>query len=313
MDKKYLIISGCSYAYVFPNNLPRIITSKKANQAVYHKFEIITIGASSASNDFIVESTMIVVQHLLDIGVDPNDICVINNFTQIYRPIAKIPPEYFDDASKIIDKNAKDTREIFGIELKSIGSLTKIKNQIYSFLTLDWFLEGKLKTWYKYQLRKQITQETIQEHFEKYLSSIVLLQTFLKKKNVFGIHFLMNNVFDGWTENFEHIYSTHHEPSVPSTNNTLHISDISDYTKVLWDSIDLDMFCFYSTEENKYGGIDEYMIDYFCEPKYMQDLPTKPVYYQTYFGNHPQKEVYFDFAKKFMTNKLVNWYNNTNI
>lgn len=309
MSSKYLIISGCSYAYIFPDYLPPIITSNKLNKSVYHKFEIIKIGASSAPNDFIVETTMIVVQHLLDIGIDPNDICVVNNFTQIYRPIAKIPPEYFNEASKLIDENIKDLREIFGIQMKSIGSLTKLKNQIYSFLTLDWHLDGKLKTWYNHQLKKHTTEKTIQQHFEHYLSTIVLLQTFLKRKNVFGIHFLMNNVFDGWNENFEHIYSNHHEPNVPSTKNTLHISDISDYTKVLWNSIDLDMFCFYSTEENKYGGIDEYMIDYFCDPKYMQDIPTKPIYFQTYFGNHPQKEVYLDFTKKFMSNKLIKWYN----
>jgi hypothetical protein len=80
---------------------------------------------------------------------------------------------------------------------------------------------------------------------------------------------------------------------------------MSDYCKVLWDSIDLDMFAFYTTEENKYGGMDEYMIDNFCERKYMQDDPQD----NFYFGNHPQKDVYIDFAKKFMMDKILKWYN----
>lgn len=308
---KYLIISGCSYAFIFPDDLPLMITSDNVSRDMFKSFKIIRLGQSSAGNEFIVETTMIAVQHLLDKGVDPRDICVINNFTQIYRPMVKVPPEYFEKASKLVDEYVKDTRSIFGIDMKTIGSLTKLKNQIYSFLTIDWHLDGELKTWYNHQSKKVITQKTIQEHFEFYLSNIILLQTFLKKNNVFGIHFLMNNVFDGWTENFEHIYSNHHEPSVPSTKDTLHISDISDYTKVLWNSIDLDMFSFYSTEENKYGGIDEYMIDYFCDPKYMQDDPMRNIHFKTYFGNHPQREVYIDFANKFMIDKLKKWYDNS--
>lgn len=306
MNNKYLIISGCSYAFVFPEDLPFMIEPKSLNQDVYDKFKIIKLGSNSAGNEFIVETTMITVQHLLDIGVNPKDICVINNFTQIYRPIFKVPPEYFEEASKLVDDNTQDIRYIEGLEMKSIGSLIKLKKEIYSFLSLDWYLKGNVKKWYEHQVKTHTTQKTVHQHFETYLSSIVVLQSFLKRKGVFGIHFLMNNVFEGWDAGYNHIYSYHGKPTVPNTKNKKHISEISDYCKVLWESIDLDMFSFYSKEDNTYGGIDEYMIDNFCERQYMQNEPVN----NFYFGNHPQKEVYIDFANKFMMDKIIKWYNN---
>ena len=54
------------------------------------------------------------------------------------------------------------------------------------------------------------------------------MQSFLKKHNISNISFLMNNVFDGWDNEFRHVYNGHSELSLPNTIGTKHISQISD-------------------------------------------------------------------------------------
>ena len=81
--KKYIIISGCSYTYRDPTHLVSLLKP--------FDIRLINIGASSAGNEYISESTIIAVKSLLEVGVLPKDIMVINNFTQIFRPVAKMP------------------------------------------------------------------------------------------------------------------------------------------------------------------------------------------------------------------------------
>jgi hypothetical protein len=145
----------------------------------------------------------------------------------------------------------------------------------------------------------------VEQYFEIYLQSIVVMQSFLKKHNIFNISFLMNNVFDGWDAEFRHVYNGHSELSLPNTIGTKHISQISDYTKVLWDCIDLDSFIFHQTEGNKYGGIDEFMLDKYPDRKYFQN----PEKLDFIFGNHPDGQIYHNFTDEYMVDKLKNWAN----
>jgi hypothetical protein len=131
------------------------------------------------------------------------------------------------------------------------------------------------------------------------------MQSFLKKHNICNISFLMNNVFDGWDDEFRHVYNGHTELSLPNTKGTKHISQISDYTKVLWDCIDLNSFIFHQTEGNKYGGIDEYMLDRYPNRKYFQN----PEKLDLIFGNHPDGQIYHNFTDEYMVDKLKNWAN----
>ena len=73
--KRYIILAGCSYTYRAINYLITLLDNSD--------IEIINIGANSAGNEFISESVMITVKYLLEDGVLPKDIMVINNFTQI--------------------------------------------------------------------------------------------------------------------------------------------------------------------------------------------------------------------------------------
>jgi hypothetical protein len=303
MNKKYIIFSGCSYAFKGGANAIQLLLN---TTEIPSEFELIRLGTNSAGNDFIVQTTMIAVQNLLDKGIEPKDILVLNNFTQIYRPFAKLPKEYYDTANELFDKYSNDTRIFDGLEYKSIGSLIKVNNEIYSFLSTIKYLRGNLRTWFKYQKDFSDFHRVAEEHFESYLYNIILLQTFLKNKNVYGLSFLMNNVFEGWDDNMRHIYTIEGGLKIPSTENQKHISEISDYTKILWDLIDFNMMAFHSTNGNKYGGIDEYFIDKFCDIEYLQDEPTN----NFYFGNHPEGPVYYEFFKEHMLDKVINWYKN---
>jgi hypothetical protein len=309
--KKYVIIAGCSYAFREPENLLPVKFDRFGDKNEYDDIEFIYIGASSASNEFIVESITITIDSLFDIGILPQNIFVINNFTQIGRPFVKLPNEYHKMANDIISTYSNDNRYLTKQHTNpfyySVQSLIKIKNQIYSFLISDKNLSGPIKDWYDHYNNVRFTLKTINEYFESYLNSIVILQSFLKKYDIKHISFLMNNTFDGWDNEFKHLYNNHTTFTLPSTKGTKHISNISDYTKVLWDCIDLNSFVFHQTKENKYGGIDEYMLDKYPNKKYLQN----PEREELIFGNHPNAFIYKKFAEDYIVDNFINWYNET--
>jgi hypothetical protein len=295
--KKYIIISGCSYAYRDPTHLVSLLKP--------FDIQLINIGASAAGNEYISESTIIAVKSLLEVGILPKDILVINNFTQIFRPVVKLPYEYHKKAEPLFHNNDCDKREYENISYTSTPALLKFQNQIYSFLISSENLTHEIKDWYSYQSQVYRVKRIVEQYFEIYLQSIVVMQSFLKKHNIFNISFLMNNVFDGWDAEFRHVYNGHSELSLPNTIGTKHISQISDYTKVLWDCIDLDSFIFHQTERNKYGGIDEFMLDRYPDRKYFQN----PEKLDFIFGNHPDGQIYHNFTDEYMVDKLKNWAN----
>jgi hypothetical protein len=267
--------------------------------------QLINIGASSAGNEYISESTIIAVKSLMEVGVLPKDIMVINNFTQIFRPVIKLPYEYHKKAEPLFHNDGCDRRIFRNILYESTPALLKFQNQIYSFLISNENLTYEIKDWYSYQSQVYRVKRIIEQYFEIYLQSIVVMQSFLKKHNISNISFLMNNVFDGWDDEFRHVYTGHTELSLPNTKGTKHISQISDYTKVLWDCIDLDSFIFHQTEGNKYGGMDEFMLDRYPDRKYFQN----PEKLDLIFGNHPDGQIYHNFTDEYMVDKLKNWAN----
>jgi hypothetical protein len=294
--KRYIILAGCSYTYRAINYLITLLDNSD--------IEIINIGANSAGNEFISESVMITVKYLLEDGVLPKDIMVINNFTQIFRPVVKLPIEYYIKVQPLFAYSS-DVRKVRNITYKSCISLIQIQNQIYSFLISNRGLTHEVKDWYDFQSNTYRVRRIVEQYFETYLASIVTMQSFLKTHSINNISFLMNNVFEGWNSEFEHVYSKHNQFSLPSTKETKHISEISDYTKVLWDCIDLNSFVFHQTDKNKYGGIDEYMLDKFPDKKYLQDIIKN----EFYFGNHPNNTIYEKFTDEYMKDKIKNWVN----
>ena len=115
----------------------------------------------------------------------------------------------------------------------------------------------------------------------------------------------MNNIFEGWSENFNHVYSNLKGPIVPDLSKTLHIKDMSEYCKYLWDLIDLDSFVFHKTIGNNYGGIDEYAIDKFKDNESL--YLSNPKENDYWYGNHPNTIVYSNFSNDYkISDKIIN-------
>jgi hypothetical protein len=140
--------------------------------------------------------------------------------------------------------------------------------------------------------------------FENYLSDIIFLQNFCKIKNVTCVSYMMNNVFEGWYDDFSHVYNKNKKWELPSMKNTKHISEMSELTKVFWKMINLNNIIFYKTNTNKYGGIDEYFIDKFSDIKYLENIPLDDY---TWFSNHPNETVYEKFTIDLLKYKILEW------
>jgi hypothetical protein len=304
--KIYLIIAGCSYGYRDPTYLitkiKEFALEKKENIINGHSIEIVNLAVNSAGNEYITQSVMISVKSLIDAGVSAKNIIVINNFTQIFRPVVKLPIEYHKKVYPLFAQSS-DIRKFSNIELNCITEFVKLQNEIYSFLITSDNLTHEVKDWFNIQQNTFRIKRIVEQYFEVYLYNIVIMQTFLKTHNVKNISFLMNNVFDGWDDEYSHIYNKNTEFKLPSTNGTKHISEISDYTKALWDCIDLNSFSFHRTKDNMWGGIDEFMLDKFPDVKYMQDKVRN----NFYFGNHPNGFIYHQFTELYFLDKLKIW------
>jgi hypothetical protein len=297
IKKKYVVIAGCSYSYKAYTFI--------ANMLSKYSYEIIHVAASSAGNKFISESVLITLKSLLESGISNKDIFVFINFTQVGRAVVKLPYEYHFKVENLFLDDLNDVK-IYNngnIKFQSCKSLLKFQNQIYSFLIMNDGLTNDVKTWFDYQRKINPISKIVEEQFETYLESIVITQSFLKKYNIDSVSFLMNNVFEGWDDKLKHKYNNHTEMILPDLTNTKHISNITDYTKVLWDYIDLDMFVFHSTETNKYGGIDEYMLDKYPDRRYFQN----PELEDMIFGNHPSHEIYEYFSNDYIKDRVKYW------
>lgn len=304
--KIYLIIAGCSYAYKDPVYLINIFKKYKSEITSKEELEIeiINIAVNSAGMEYITESIMISVDSLIQSGISSKNIIVINNFTQIFRPVVKLPIEYHKKAYPLF-VDSDDNRKFPNIELNCTPELIKFQNQIYSFLVTGERLTHEIKDWFYIQQNTFRIKKIVEQYFEIYLQNIVILQTFLKNNQIKHISFLMNNVFDGWNDEYSHVYNNNTEFKLPSTIGTKHISEISDYTKVLWNCVDLKSIVFHKTENNKWGGIDEFMIDRFPDIRYLQDKIRN----NFYFGNHPDGFIYHQFTKTYLLDILKDWIN----
>lgn len=296
-NKKYVIIAGCSYAYKDVSYIWELLRG--------HEYELIQLGSSSAGNEFISESVITVLNSLLDYGILAENIFVIINFTQIGRAVVKLPYQYHRKVKNLFEDEDADNRYYANstIKLSSCKSLIKLQNEIYSFLTTDYNLPEEVKSWFKYQREIHVIRKNIEQHFELYLQCIIITQSFLKKHNINSVSFLMNNVFEGWGSDFTHKYNQHVKLTLPDLTKTKHISEISNYTNALWSCIDLDMFVFHQTKTNKYGGIDEYMLDKHPDRKYFQNPELKNMI----FGNHPNNEIYRYFSDDYIADKIKSW------
>jgi hypothetical protein len=278
-SEKHLIIGGCSYHWKnnpsgFPNHSIPIFHNRYNNHWV---------GMSSVSIEYIKESIIHKIGELLNKGVDPSEIYVLSNLTQIGRNFVKYPEYLLLELSDGYKKGYK------------------IGNYVTTSLI---HIEKNVVDWEKEQISNINNSRLPIQNFEIYLENIVILQSFLKTHKIANTLFMMNNVFEGWYDDFRHVYSSITGPIVPDLSNTLHIKDMSDYCKYLWNIIDLDNFIFHKTSGNNYGGIDEYALDKFKGDSslYYQDPTLRDNFW---YGNHPNPIVYHSFSDTYgIANKI---------
>lgn len=286
-NKKCLIVAGCSYFWktnieVYPNDMP---------EAFLKGYNVINIGTSSASIEHIKESIIHKIGELLESGVDSSNIYLLSNITNVGRHFIKYPDYILNSATEYY-------KEINQIGEYIASSLILTANDEYK--------SKEIISWEKNIISNIENSRLPIQYFEIYLESIIILQSFLKRNNISHTLFPMNNVFEGWNDNFNHAYSNLKGPIVPDLSKTLHIKDMSAYCKYLWDLIDLDNFVFHKTIGNNYGGIDEYTIDrlngdeslYFSNPKETNN---------SWYGNHPETPAYTSFSDYYkISDKIIN-------
>jgi hypothetical protein len=170
----------------------------------------VPVGLPSASIEHIKESIIHKIGELLENGVDSSNIYLLSNITNVGRYFIKYPDYMLDS----LTKSYKD------------GS--KIGKYIASSLVLtgaDEYKSKEVKAWEKNIISNIENSRLPIQNFEIYLESIVILQSFLKRNNISHTLFPMNNIFEGWSNNFNHVYSNFKGPIVPDLSKTLHIKE----------------------------------------------------------------------------------------
>lgn len=295
--KRYIISSGCSYAFSSFDKILEILDYPSVSELL-----ILNIQASACSNSYICDSIISTVQSLLNSGVNSDNILVINNYTQIGRNSVSVPKIFHKEIQeKYNTDQITKYRDIYHCFL---GEYVQLNDKIYSHLIGSDMVSDDLINWETVQTKACFENLEPEILFEKYLSQIVLLQSYLEKNKVSQISFLMNNVFEGWNDDFSHLYNVNVEWELPKLSNTKHISEISPMCNALWETINFSKIVFHKSSNNKYGGIDEYFIDRFKDVSYLQDKPDGK---GSFYGNHPKPEVYEKFMDEYMVDKLLEW------
>lgn len=292
--KKYLVVGGCSYAH---NNIDDILN------IIGLDIEPIHVNTPASSNKFISESIISICEFLISNGIPSENILVLNNFTQIGRANPILPKslktEIKESLSPTENRTFKDNPYY-----EFYNSFVSVLGRMYYLLIGYNKVPLSVKSWIKKQENYYWKVKEPITYFEEYLTEIILMQRYLKDKNIFQISYMMSNVFEGWDLDLSHSYNNFKKWELPSMQGYKHICELSRITKILWDMVDLDKICFHQTENNKYGGIDEYFIDKFKDKKYLHDDSFDTNYF---YGNHPNKEVYDSFTNEYIKPKLLKW------
>ena len=146
--------------------------------------------------------------------------------------------------------------------------------------------------WYDNQI-KQHYDKSIEEHLIEYLQCIYDIQLELKEFKY--KMFLMSNTLEGYYYSdgiLKHLYSNNNKYEVQDLSSGLSLETLF---PELWNRIDWSKFCFYETNGNRYGGLDEYAIhnftkEYFIDYIQRGDSPSM-------YGMHPNNIVQSSFYK----------------
>lgn len=310
IDKVFLT-GGCSYT------IPLDYLQYKINYRNRNTRTLINhIGLGSASIKHLKNSVITFVDYFLRNNIKNENIYVVGDLTQIGRKSYK-----FNKSEKRYVLNLLDTIDDWKPDL-SVGELKfrkypygfcELGDDIYSSLVADNSFYNPLPN----DIKKGIitfmdyhNKLTLDELVEDYFSDLFILQEYLKKNKIEYTFYFMSNIIEGWDNTYTtHLYNNFFGKfEVPDLKNTHNIKNISSVVNSLFNLIDFDNIVCYSTEKQKYGGIDEYAIDNYKPTDFAgrEKIEIKDYYgpYFTFFGQHPLENVQIDFEEKFIYPKM---------
>lgn len=308
---KVFLTGGCSYT------IPLDYLQYKINYRNRNTRTLINhLGLGSASIKYLKNSVITFVDYFLRNNIKNENIYVVGDLTQIGRKSYK-----FNKSEKQYVFNLIDTIDDWKPDL-SVGELKfkkypygfcELGDDIYSSLVADSSFYNQLPNDIKngiFTFMDYHNKLTLDELVEDYFSDLFILQEYLKKNKIEYTFYFMNNIIEGWNNTYTtHLYNNFFGKfEVPDLKNTHNIKNISSVVNSLFNLIDFDNIVYYSTEKQKYGGIDEYGIDNYKPTDFAgkEKLEIKDYYgpYCTFFGQHPLENVQIDFEEKFIYPKM---------
>lgn len=321
---KYIINTGCSYGVMFRS-------FKEFTKGNNVDFRIVDLHCDSQGAEYQKRSIIYAVSKLVEMGVSTQDIYVIVEWSQPNRIFVEIPQEFCDEILNgddwalektfILDNTFNRIENDFPIEF--IGKYKSLNvvfgDRVYANVEhsdLDSFDNGNIHFYIKnFNKNSHINNKPI-DRLEEYVTDILDLQNFLKANKIEYSFFLMNNSFEGWDDNFLHLYGDDDTLKflqndiieIPNSKNLKHIKEFSDYLEKTWSLLDFSNFHFYKTDRFEFGGIDEYAMEKFGHISYDScanpwDIPVDGSHV-TFFGGHPHDSVYVSFFEEYIYEKI---------
>lgn len=320
MVPKILLTTGCSYgkfADVFGKNF---ITDANGLELV------IDLHAVSMGSNFQMISIIESVDKLLSIGVNPNDIFVLGQFSEIIRKdiiiqndflVSKIDTAFNIEPSewpdRVIVKHTELTKKVLqNLIIKKIdpGDYPKFKNYYIINPEKDYqpdfpnrTIQSILDNYVfgmniEFENQSKIDKRNVEfiDRAIRYFQNILTTEQYLKSKGIKYKFCLINNQFSMYGENglqfnktTKFINGEHH--LIQDYLNSKQIWEINSIVKIFYDMIDWDNWWFYENKDKNiiWGGIDEFAID-----KYGMNVYNNENKKQNLFGRHPSTIVYHD-------------------
>ena len=258
MKYKYAIGSGCSFGR---ESWVKSMSENLSN-------EYISLSSPGAGNTQIIFRLISKINELIQLGIEPESILVVNMLSDYNRADIVINKEDIIEYSQIVESSydhGGPDRIIFVDDSgetesrKSREELNKIPYPNQAFLKTGGLLRETghdnylkfIREWYK----KYYSKESM---FVNTLKEILILQGFCKERNI-------DCFFTVWQNIFHHRIGEEVRPCeldkiwFKSYDKPL-MKDVYPMSKTYWDIIDLDKFIFYENSEIEMGGNAEFSI-----------------------------------------------------
>ena len=300
--EKIIISTGCSYAL-------GLDSFKNDSIINLHLTNVKNFGAPASSIQFTKELIIHSVNHALNAGYSTDKIYVVFDCTQIGRNTKHVPTEFVNPILNNLSPKM-DSRDWGNLIYDSYSEgYYKLNDTLYTT-----FSDGNINK-FPYEVKQWIENETeysnkkdIIDHIQEYIETILIIQNFLKSKNINYSAFFMSNVIEGWYYDsfLKHRYSGTKTYNLPNLKNDSNISEISETIRILFNTIDFDKFILYKNDNQTFGGLDEFTVDNYDNTAF-KDYNVEMG--DNRLGMHPNNQVQISFEETYLKPKLQSFLN----